>query len=436
MDLVSSFVFVIQPISVVMTAPSFNNLIGVLSGWAFARRRTLTGILVAGGIAGKRHHSAFHRLFATAKWSLDAMGLAVFRVLEPLLGEGVIYLAIDDTLARKRGTHIFGVGMHHDPLLSSRGQQITNWGLNFVVLGVIVRFPLWPDHVFCLPILFRLYLNQKAADKARRIRRTRPQLAVEMLNALCGHRKNRQFHTITDATYGGQSVLAFLPKNCDLTSRLILDARLYTEPAKFKTGQKGRPRKRGEKLPSPAAMLKARSRRLDLEIYGRHDKVRVADCAACLHSVPDRLLRIVAVEPLTGGRKPQAFYSTSYESTADEILRCFATRWSIEVTFHDSKVHLGFEEPQGWTRRAVKRTAPIAMLLYSLIVIWFVQYGHREYRPAIRPWYRQKTRPTFTDMLATLRRASIREKIIRSGLAGPGSQKIIQILENTLALAA
>ncbi len=57
-------------------------------------------------------------------------------------------------------------------------------------------------------------------------------------------------------------------------------------------------------------------------------------------------------------------------------------RWSIEVAFHSSKTHLGFEEPQGWTRKAVERTAPTAVLLYSLILLWFAHYGQRHYRPA------------------------------------------------------
>jgi hypothetical protein len=326
--------------------------------------------------------------------------------------------------------------MHIDPLLSSRGKPITNWGLNFVVLGVIVRFPLWPDRPFCLPILFRLYLNQKAADKARRVRRTRPELAVEMLKVLCAFRKNRHFHVIADSTYGGQSVLAYLPNNCELTSRLTTDARLYTLPPKVNPGQKGRPRKRGTRLPSPAEMLKARSQRREIEVYGRHQKVRMASCTACLHMVPNRLVRVVAIEPLTGGRKNEVFYSTCCEAPPGEILQWYAMRWSIEVAFHDSKMHLGFEEPQGWTKQAVQRTAPVAMLLYSLIVIWFIQYGHHQYRPAVRPWYRKKVNPTFTDMMATLRRASIREWLFRWGLAGPGSQKIVQALENTLALAA
>ena len=99
-------------------------------------------------------------------------------------------------------------------------------------------------------------------------------------------------------------------------------------------------------------------------------------------------------------------------------------------------MHLGFEEPQGWTRQAVQRTAPIAMVLYSLIVLWFAEEGHRHYRPLLRPWYTTKFQPTFTDMLATLRRESLREHIYRLGLGGPGSRKIMEALENTAALAA
>ncbi len=84
-SVVSSFAVVLQELAVVMTVPSFRNFVTILAGWVFARRRTITGILTASGIAGKRHHSAFHRLFAEASWALDALGLAVFRVLEPLL---------------------------------------------------------------------------------------------------------------------------------------------------------------------------------------------------------------------------------------------------------------------------------------------------------------------------------------------------------------
>lgn len=88
-------------------------------------------------------------------------------------------------------------------------------------------------------------------------------------------------------------------------------------------------------------------------------------------------MRVVAMEALKGGRKPEAFYSTCHDATAEQVLDWYFRRWSIEVTNHDCKQHLGFEEPQGWTRRAVERTAPLARLLYAVIVLWFAREGAR-----------------------------------------------------------
>lgn len=97
---------------------------------------------------------------------------------------------------------------------------------------------------------------------------------------------------------------------------------------------------------------------------------------------------------------------------------------------------LGFEEPQGWTQHAVERTAPMAMLLYSLIVLWFAEEGHRRYRAFTRPWYTTKQHASFADMLATLRRETIREQVLSLPLTGPGNRKITKALENIAALAA
>jgi hypothetical protein len=57
----------------------------------------------------------------------------------------------------------------------------------------------------------------------------------------------------------------------------------------------------------------------------------------------------------------------------------------------------------------VLRTAPIALLLYSLIVLWFERAGHDAYRQPTRLWYQKKAQPSFADMLATLKRESLRE---------------------------
>jgi hypothetical protein len=429
MTLVSSFLEFVQQVSFVMTAATFDTFVTVLTGWVFARRHTVTGAILAADAVGTKHHSSFHRLFAKSEWCLDELGLAVFALIAPWVSCDPILTAIDDTLARKRGLKVYGAGMHHDPMISTRKVARLNWGHSWVVLSVIVRFPFCADCYFALPILFRLYINKQTVAKKGGWYRTRPELAVEMLYILCRAYENRRFHVVGDSTYGGQSVLGDLPDNCDLTSRLDLDARLYEAPPERKPGTNGRPRKRGKQLPSPRQMLTDRAKRMTLNIYGRRDKVRMTDCVGRVYAVPDRPLRVVAVEPLTGGRKVQGFYSTRHEASAEQVLTRYAMRWSIEVAFQSSKTHLGFEEPQGWTRRAVERTAPTAMLLHTLIVLWFAKVGHRHYRPLHGPWYRSKRH-------ATLKRESIQEQVFSTPLRGRGSRNLRNTLLHAVQQAA
>jgi len=435
-NLVSSFVELVQQVSFVMTQPTFATFLMVITGWLFSRRRTVTNMILAADAVGTKHHSAFHRLFASAAWSRDDLGLAVFALILRWLPKGPILLAVDDTLARKRGRKVYGVGMHHDPLISSRKTALKSWGHSWVILGVILKLPFCQDKFFCLPILFRLYVSKQTVAKKGGWYRTRPELALELLYILCRRHEGRRFHVVGDSAYGGQSVLSDLPRNCDLTSRLPMDARLYEAAGQRTAGTNGRPRRRGRRLPTPQEMLTPRARRLTLDLYGRHDKVRVADGEARVHAVPERPLRVVAVEPLTGGRAPQAFYSTCHTASALEVLTWYARRWSVEEAIQNSKAQLGFEEPQGWTRGAVERTAPLAMLLHSLIVLWFAAEGHRHYRPPHRPWYRVKTRASFADMVTTLRRESIREQVSSMPMHGAGSRNIKRTLLHAAQLAA
>jgi len=51
-SLVPSFLDLLQPLSCVMTCPTFDSFLTVLTGWAFARRRTVTGMILAAGAVG------------------------------------------------------------------------------------------------------------------------------------------------------------------------------------------------------------------------------------------------------------------------------------------------------------------------------------------------------------------------------------------------
>lgn len=198
LELVTSFELVLQSLAPVMTAPTYQTWLTLVTGWIFARRRTVTQMIVAAGAIGGKHFSSFHRFFSQAAWSRDDLGLAVFALLRPWLG-AVVFLGVDDTLARKRGLKMFGTGMHLDPLLSSRGYKVTNWGHCWVVLSVLVEFPFWPGRYFSLPVLFRLYLNKKKAKKLRKAYRSKPQLTIELIQLLCERHKNLRFHLVGDS---------------------------------------------------------------------------------------------------------------------------------------------------------------------------------------------------------------------------------------------
>jgi hypothetical protein len=183
-------------------------------------------------------------------------------------------------------------------------------------------------------------------------------------------------------------------------------------------------------------MLQRRARRAVLTIDGRKDRVRRVETVAYGYGLPTRPLKIVVVEPLRGGRPIQAFYTTRIDPSAEQVLIAHAERWSIEEAFQGGKSHLGFAEPQGWSRLSVLRTAPIALLLYSLIVLWFEGTGHIAYRPPTRPWYRTKVRPSFADMLATLKRESLRDVVsAKLGGAQP-SQNLLDLVFAAASIAA
>jgi hypothetical protein len=333
--------------------------------------------------------------------------------------------------------------MHHDPLMSSKAKTITSWGHDWVVLCLVIRLPEWaPTKVFSLPVCFRLYRNrqgsrkgkkkipkqnakqrQRAANQRKRQNardgeasphRTRPELAVEMLELVASWLPDRQFVVTGDSAYGGASVLQKLPKNIDLISHVHPKGALYEPAPKLKPGEKkgrGGPRKKGNRLSGMAEWAKDKTkwRTIKFDEYGFHATVKVKVIKALYYKAgKDRLLKIVLVRDTLGKRPDQMFYCTDLKWDARRILSCYARRWSIEVSFHDCKQLLGFEDPANRKEKAVRRTAPMAMVLYSLIVVWFDREGYQRVEFPERPWYRHKEEPSFADMLTTLRRSTWR----------------------------
>ena len=200
-----------------------------------------------------------------------------------------------------------------------------------------------------------------------------------------------------DSAYGGQSVLKELPSNMDLISHVHPDGALYEPAPPVLPGQTGRHRKKGKRLPTMAQWAADTNWPWRTEVFdefGLHATLQVKTRQALYYTAGgQRLLTIVLVRDTKGERPDQMFYCTRLTWTAREILSCYAGRWSIEVAFENAKQLLGFEDPANRKPKAVERTAPMALLLYTLIIAWFHQTGHRSLQFPDRPWYPKKRSP-------------------------------------------
>jgi SRSO17 transposase len=412
--IVSSFVHLLQAFVPCFTAPSFPTFVRLMGGWSLATgRHTVTGVVRAAHAVGWKHICSFHRFFSRGRWCTDQLGLKLARLVVDhcLKPDDAIVVPVDDTLGRHTGKKIGGASMHRDPLLSTRRRPFFHWGHLWVVVSVAI--PAF-GKTWALPVLFRLNRGKKRCKAEKREYRKCPELAAELIKLLADAFPDRRIVVVGDSAYTNGSVIKRRPKNVTVVGRSRLDAALYAPAPALLPGQMGRPRVRGARLPSPEKQAKnARWKRVDVTAYGRTARVRVLVIDALWYvAAHSELVRLVVVRDFPGHKHDDVFLSTDPTMDAKSIIETFARRWSLEHTFHECKGKLGLEDPQNRTDRAVERTAPMALWLHSLVVLWYLASGQnsRAARQPTLPWYK-KTTPTFTDMLATLRRASWAERL-------------------------
>jgi SRSO17 transposase len=265
MELTPSFVALLQHFSPVFTAPTYQTFSLIVTGWILSHRhRYITEVIFSCGQVGIGHWSRFHRFFSHAAWDLDTFSMSLAKLVATILAPGATLLwAVDDTLCRKRGLTLYGAGMHYDPLISSRAKSLVSWGHDWVVLCLIVVHPSWaPTKVFALPVAVRLYRNRQGLTKGKKGRakatkaphdpnhRTRPELALELIQLAARWFPNDEIIVTGDSAYGGASVLRHLPPKVHLISHVHPKGALY-QPAPPKVAKtRGPARKRGSACPA------------------------------------------------------------------------------------------------------------------------------------------------------------------------------------------
>ena len=435
----------------------------VVVAWVLCLRcRTLTEVWQLTGLGPKMHYDAIYSLFASARWDWDELGvLLCLLLLTHLVPSGLVSIAADDTLCHKRGKMVAFGGIFLDPVLSTRSRKTLRFGLNYVVVCVVVHLPFRKDRHFALPVLWRVFRKKGEAGHYKRT-----ELAAQLVRHLALALPCRSFCLVADKAYINATVLKDLPANVVVIGPLPKKAALYLPAMPKVKGQKGAPRKKGLRLPTPLQLLENPG--LLGEMAGEHPEDFALIGPLNPHgweaweeklTLPkaQKLLRVQALRgvlwyqackqrPVTvallhdpqeakeGRWRDEVLVSTKVDITGFEMVAEYGKRWSVEVAFFDSKQFLGLEDPQVRAPLSVQRAHPMAWFCLSLVVLWYaLNRGAVEKVSRERPWYKKTVGDTFTDMLGAMRLWLWHRRLFGEAGDGPVSVQMVETLLNEMA---
>jgi hypothetical protein len=417
------------------TAPTFGTFAALVAGLvAQPVSRTVCGMLTGAGLARVWHHCRAHRFFSAARWCPNQVGLVLAELIVTcLLGPGApITLAVDDTLFRRRGKKIHAAGWFHDG--SAAGSAKLGYGNNWVVVAIIVTLP-FVSRPVALPALATLAVKGG---------RSKPDLARDLVDAIAERFVDREIHIVADAAYGTGAFIG-LGEGMSMTTRAKANAVFY-QLAPPRTGKRGRPRLKGERIGTPADIAgRARWQTVTVARYGTRSTVQVTE-ATCLwygtwrtDTVRVILLRETGKTTLPTSGYTIALVTTDLTATPETIITRYAARWSIEVTFFEVKNILGVGQARNRVRKAVERTVSFGLFCHSILTVWYTLHGHDHAdaasRRAAAPWYHTKTEPSTWDMLIKLRRQIIAARFLPTSPRPATTQEILEV-QQAWALAA
>jgi DDE superfamily endonuclease len=367
-------------------------------------RRTISRVWETTGRSAEHSHCPAFRLYSEAIWNWDEVGrILLVQLLATFVRGSRVWLVIDDTLCHKRGAKVAFGGIFLDPVLSSKKHKVFRFGVNYVTLGLIIQLPFRPDRFFCVNVLWRVCAKKDKSNPGTH--RTKPQLAREMIEVVASWLPGRQLVVVGDSAYQGKNLLKDLPENVAALGPIHWKAEL-TEP--LPAGSGGR-RKKGKKLSTPKeAMADDRWPWRDLLLH--HPKgqkklqVKVLGPCCWYKSAGQMPLRVVLVCDPEKQWRDEALLCSDLDLTAEEIILGYLKRWSVEVAYCDAKQLLGFHDPMVYSARSVERAHPMGWFVANLVMLWYADVGrHEPQAQRHRPWYKNKVKPTFADMLACCR---------------------------------
>lgn len=470
------------------TQPSFKNFTALAKGWLLCSgRHSISRVIQFIPEGWGSNHSRYDNFFSRARWEPDDLSMHLVPLVLELIPEAMdVHASVDDTLAYRSGAHIWGAGMHYDALRSNDGRGVKRvvslaFGQSWVIVSLLVPVPWNGSRLLAVPVLFRLDRSKSTcpADDYRK----RSELAADLVELLCRWLpSSRRLRLLGDDEYASKIVAKriaalvqeeqddkrngrrrSLPEKVELCGPMDMDAAFFAPPPPY--DGRGRPRKKGLRLPSPqplAAESLTPWKAKEVHIDGRDVEVLTKTQVGLWYSVTGScLVRMVVTRDPKGRINDRASFMTEATVTVEQVIVSYSYRWSQEVLHRNLKQYFGLDDPQnGWWRhpggqrrddrrpgpaphtsrgaRAATRTVPFVLVVYATVEIWYLTNGHPADDIAQArcraPWYVRKCEPSFADMLAAARREILFPGLFRGTASTTGSVEIdLDLVELLLA---
>ena len=388
LTLPNAIVPVLNPFATLFRNPTWLKAQILLVGAILAPgQRTVASALRVMGLSNDRNYARYHQVLNRAVWSpREAGGILLVLLLQYLdQGDGPLVFGIDETLERRRGPKIKSLGIYRDAVRSSRSHLVKASGLRWISLMWLGHIP-WAGRYWALPFLTVLAPSERYYRQRGRRHKKLTDWARQMILQLRRWLPQRPLVLVGDSGYAVLDLLhccQSLTQPVILIARLRLDAALYEPAPPRQPGRNGRPPLKGQRLPPLKTLVDHPSLSWATTSVAWYDgTVRTVELMSQTavwyrSGKPPVPLRWVLVRDPQGEFATQALLCTDLAVEPAQILEWFVLRWQLEVTpyqvrgrlFQEVRAHLGVETQRQWSDRAIARTTPALMGLFSWITL-------------------------------------------------------------------
>jgi hypothetical protein len=401
--------------AIAFTAPTWKNAQILLFGAILAPgRRTVASVLRVMGLEDDPRFEKYHRVLNRNRWKPMLLSkLLLGLIIEFCVPAGMpLIIAVDETLERRWGPKIKYLSVFRDPVRSTKKKVVYTPGVRWLTMAIVIPVP-WGKRHWALPFLTVVLLSPKTSDKLGKRHCTSVARAGQLLSQV------RRWYPAREIVVVGDGAFAALPliQHCQrkriqvtLVSRLRCDARLFDPPGEQPKSKRGVKPKKGERQPKFDQRLEDPETQwtsTELTWYGGEKRtLEIATGTSLWHRKgldPAPIRWVLMRDPHDDKFNPAALFSSNPDSTAKDIVQWFVLRWNIEVTFEEVRMHLGFETQRQWSDKAIARTSPSLLALFTSVVLIAIILHPRNSPIQRSSWY-EKEEATFSDALFAVRK--------------------------------